>query len=611
MNNSARYSPTLLLAVAATVALIDESKAQTVMIDEVILFDDFSTTDTSGDPTLVDTTVWRLPFDSEGTFVGRTRFRGDSSTDVPLQGIAEPLASDGLVTEIHLDTFSSVEPGAAFLGTDLLTKRDFARGGGLSFEGRLRLKPGATAGGVYDANASLGGTINGFFSFDVSREVSLGSPPENRQVRDEIDFELLGNQTGPAGAQDIFTNVFDDVDFDGILPDNPALTNVNGLDLTQFQDYRVEWTPQAVKWFVNDSLVRAVTENVPQDPQKLHFNLWAPDSGFADAFNAALQPTAVEAENTRYTAQLDHVEVRRLNTEISDNLLTDPSMEGAQPTLNVAAGTTTGQWFSFNNAQFVVDDILGTDPNLPDMAADGISFGQVFGPFAASATQTDASGFIQQVAAAPGEEFEVSAKVLTPSGADTIAGSENFTTVAISFVNEFGAELLTAPFVPQDGSDFPLLDGRDPNIVEDVYVEGTASAVAPAGTAFARVTLLFVQIIDGTPGPGGIDGAAYFDDVSLVKLTALAPPIVPGDFNGDTVVDAADYTVWRDNLGASDESLIGDAGDGLNGVDAADYLVWRNAFLGLPGASTLISVPEPSAALLMVGSTALLFRRRR
>ncbi len=55
-------------------------------------------------------------------------------------------------------------------------------------------------------------------------------------------------------------------------------------------------------------------------------------------------------------------------------------------------------------------------------------------------------------------------------------------------------------------------------------------------------------------------------------------PVHPGDFNDDGVVDAADYTVWRNNLGASDETAIGNHGDGLNGVDTADYLLWKTNF---------------------------------
>ena len=41
---------------------------------------------------------------------------------------------------------------------------------------------------------------------------------------------------------------------------------------------------------------------------------------------------------------------------------------------------------------------------------------------------------------------------------------------------------------------------------------------------------------------------------------------LPGDYNGDGVVDAADYTVWRDNLGRAGMGLAAD-GNGDNRSD--------------------------------------------
>jgi hypothetical protein len=50
-----------------------------------------------------------------------------------------------------------------------------------------------------------------------------------------------------------------------------------------------------------------------------------------------------------------------------------------------------------------------------------------------------------------------------------------------------------------------------------------------------------------------------------------------GDYNGDGSVDSADYTVWRDTLGATGTGLAADGnGDGV--VDNLDYNVWRSGF---------------------------------
>ena len=50
---------------------------------------------------------------------------------------------------------------------------------------------------------------------------------------------------------------------------------------------------------------------------------------------------------------------------------------------------------------------------------------------------------------------------------------------------------------------------------------------------------------------------------------------IPGDFNENGIVDAADYTVWRKHLGTG--LVLGDAGGGLD-VDGADNTAWRNNY---------------------------------
>jgi hypothetical protein len=78
-----------------------------------------------------------------------------------------------------------------------------------------------------------------------------------------------------------------------------------------------------------------------------------------------------------------------------------------------------------------------------------------------------------------------------------------------------------------------------------------------------------------------------------------------GDFNNDGLVDAADYTVWRDNLGAADESGINNNGDG-GGVTESDYQVWRTNFGNSSGAGALAaaaaSVPEPASVVVSLAA---------
>lgn len=98
---------------------------------------------------------------------------------------------------------------------------------------------------------------------------------------------------------------------------------------------------------------------------------------------------------------------------------------------------------------------------------------------------------------------------------------------------------------------------------------------------------------------GAIDGWTYatarppnyaaFPD----QPNAAEPMGLPGDFNLDGRVDAADYTVWRDANGHSQ-----------------DYLLWRSHYgqtASLASSTSLAVVPEPRSALLILAGAALSF----
>ena len=67
-----------------------------------------------------------------------------------------------------------------------------------------------------------------------------------------------------------------------------------------------------------------------------------------------------------------------------------------------------------------------------------------------------------------------------------------------------------------------------------------------------------------------VDGADY--DLWVSEFGASLTPTLPGDFNSDNVVDSADYTVWRDNAASPAD------GDNDGYVNQADYLLWQNAY---------------------------------
>ena len=66
---------------------------------------------------------------------------------------------------------------------------------------------------------------------------------------------------------------------------------------------------------------------------------------------------------------------------------------------------------------------------------------------------------------------------------------------------------------------------------------------------------------------------------------------VPGDYNNDMTVNAADYTVWRNNLGAAITLPNEGATPGM--VDADDYEVWKTNFGMMAGAGSGSALTNP------------------
>lgn len=157
--------------------------------------------------------------------------------------------------------------------------------------------------------------------------------------------------------------------------------------------------------------------------------------------------------------------------------------------------------------------------------------------------------------------------------------------------------------------------------------------------ALADPTEYGLTNVADSAAPGLEPGAFFYDDDNIVANpedylfwdevhptatmhAALAnaifdfltiPVVLPGDFNNDSLVNLADYTVWRDSLGATDESVINNAGDGFGGVDAGDYAVWKRNF-GLSSAASsalLAKVPEPKTLVIVVIAGLFCGRRDR
>ena len=114
----------------------------------------------------------------------------------------------------------------------------------------------------------------------------------------------------------------------------------------------------------------------------------------------------------------------------------------------------------------------------------------------------------------------------------------------------------------------------------------------------------------GINDSGWITGSGTIGGITHAYLLI---PLPPGDYNKNGTVDAADYTIWRDNFGTVVTQCSGPDGDCNGFINSTDYQIWKDHFgETLPiGAGHAAAVPEPPTFLLSVLTLAGLAPLRR
>jgi autotransporter-associated beta strand protein len=185
---------------------------------------------------------------------------------------------------------------------------------------------------------------------------------------------------------------------------------------------------------------------------------------------------------------------------------------------------------------------------------------------------------------------------LTKSGGGTLALNSANTYAGDTSVLA-GVLSLGSPFLA-NGADVHLASGAlldlnfggAPDVIDSLFIDGTSQAVGTWGAVGNASADFQSSFISGT---------------GLLQVSTYVIPPLAGDYNEDGTVDAADFLVWRDNLG-SETSL---PNDDTSGVGQDDWDRWAANFgqTNGNGAGNLSAVvPEPASVGLIAAACAIL-----
>jgi glucose/arabinose dehydrogenase len=152
-----------------------------------------------------------------------------------------------------------------------------------------------------------------------------------------------------------------------------------------------------------------------------------------------------------------------------------------------------------------------------------------------------------------------------------------------------------------EGESWDELGSPDANEVAELFLLG-GSTLAPSATL--NLGKLYDPSEIGTRQNGDLvfQFALQGSELRQGMITYIIPPPLPGDYSDNGVVDAADYTVWRNHLNSTFQLPNEVAGVSDGSVTAEDYDAWKvrfgNALAGSGNGSAALAVPEPTCTAI-------------
>lgn len=367
---------------------------------------------------------------------------------------------------------------------------------------------------------------------------------ENRGSQPNLVSSAYHWQTNPGPCCDQHQFVYDEY---------TATENGQPVDFhAGFHTYTAEWDETTINYYVDGNLHYTVTEaaNRPifETAKNIIVNLAVGGDFGGDPNNTTQWPQTMYVDYVRYWQRTDDLE--------GVNLLSNPGFDDF--------GGTLDDWEIFGNA---IANVSVND----QLSENGQHALKMFGQFNGSNNE---SGVSQRVAISAGDSLRAEASARTPSW-DTLFGKNNTVTMKVEFFSDFGAASNSSDFLGEVSQ--VIHDGASP---EDVWLDHSLDAIAPANAVEARLSFVFNQ-------PLSDNGAIWIDSAGLFLEAGSN-----GDFDADSDVDGADFLAWQ--RGGSEPLADWETNYGVSTSLAAS-----------------VAVPEPGTFLLAAGCLTVAGLRRR